>query len=361
MGDRGVDLDRVDQLEVGRRQGRDRAADRRDDPDGERVLVAERAADRGDRLADDDVGGAAERQHRERVRGGRRREGRRRRRRRPSRRPWPEPGRGRRTRRRPGPPPSPGVPAGASPAFVITWAFVRIVPSAEMTKPEPWAPWPPVYVKTVTTPGERSAKIRAGEKLPEPIAGEATVTWVAAARPFAAAGEGARTTTVVELPTRPVARPMPSAAAAPSTAQTRARRTTRTGGHCSRVPRPVPCRFPVETARQAGWRVGRASYTRPAVAADSPAPERRRPRRGSLERPINGRLYRGHLAARRAAAARPRLQRRPARRAPAARPAGGLRPRCRGGDRRRPARSTTRSERPGARVRSAPRAGSPTS
>jgi hypothetical protein len=39
--------------------------------------------------------------------------------------------------------------------------------------------------------------------------------------------------------------------------------------------------------------VGRASYTRPAVAADSHAPERRRPRRGSLERPINGRLYRG--------------------------------------------------------------------
>ena len=29
------------------------------------------------------------------------------------------------------------------------------------------------------------------------------------------------------------------------------------------------------------------------MAADSPAPERRRPRRGSLDRPINGRLYRG--------------------------------------------------------------------
>ena len=40
-------------------------------------------------------------------------------------------------------------------------------------------------------------------------------------------------------------------------------------------------------------RVGPASYTRPAVAAVPPAPERRRPRRGSLERPINGRLYRG--------------------------------------------------------------------
>jgi hypothetical protein len=40
-------------------------------------------------------------------------------------------------------------------------------------------------------------------------------------------------------------------------------------------------------------RVGRASYTRRAVAAVPPAPERRRPRRGSLERPVNGRLYRG--------------------------------------------------------------------
>ena len=40
-------------------------------------------------------------------------------------------------------------------------------------------------------------------------------------------------------------------------------------------------------------RVGPASYTRRAVAAVPPAPERRRPRRGSLERPINGRLYRG--------------------------------------------------------------------
>ncbi len=40
-------------------------------------------------------------------------------------------------------------------------------------------------------------------------------------------------------------------------------------------------------------RVRPASYTRRAVAAVPPAPERRRPRRGSLERPINGRLYRG--------------------------------------------------------------------
>ena len=33
--------------------------------------------------------------------------------------------------------------AAASPAFVITWAFVRIVPSLETTKPEPCASWPP--------------------------------------------------------------------------------------------------------------------------------------------------------------------------------------------------------------------------
>src|SRR5216683_2902529 len=42
-----------------------------------------------------------------------------------------------------------------------------------------------------------------------------------------------------------------------------------------------------------GLLVPRASYTESAVAAVPPAPERRRPRRGSLERPVNGRLYRG--------------------------------------------------------------------
>src|SRR5205823_10077805 len=36
-----------------------------------------------------------------------------------------------------------------------------------------------------------------------------------------------------------------------------------------------------------------STYTRPAVAAVPPAPERRRPRPGSLERPVNARLYRG--------------------------------------------------------------------
>ena len=55
MGDRRVDLDRVDELEVRDGQRCDRPADRRDDADGERVLVAERAPDRRDRLADDDT------------------------------------------------------------------------------------------------------------------------------------------------------------------------------------------------------------------------------------------------------------------------------------------------------------------
>ena len=63
------------------------------------------------------------------------------------------------------------MPPTASPAFVITCAFVRIVPSGETTKPEPWAPWPSVNVKTVTTPGERSAKMRAGEKADDPMTG----------------------------------------------------------------------------------------------------------------------------------------------------------------------------------------------
>ena len=44
-----------------------------------------------------------------------------------------------------------------SPAFVITCAFVRIVPSRETTKPEPCWPAPPRNENTVTTPGERSA------------------------------------------------------------------------------------------------------------------------------------------------------------------------------------------------------------
>src|SRR5258707_3792717 len=49
--------------------------------------------------------------------------------------------------------------------------------------------------------------------------------------------------------------------------------------------RPVPWSGPKA--------VSRPSYTGRAVAAVPPAPERRRPRRGSLERPVNGRLYRG--------------------------------------------------------------------
>src|SRR5207248_1746661 len=68
---------------------------------------------------------------------------------------------------------------------------------------------------------------------------------------------------------------MPSAAPAPRTAQTARRRPSRTAA-------TLPRRFH-----------GKTPYTRAAVAAVPPAPERRRARRGSLERPVNGRLYRG--------------------------------------------------------------------
>ena len=51
--DRGVGLDRAVDLELGQR--RDRAVGRRDHADRERLALAERAADRGDRLADLDV------------------------------------------------------------------------------------------------------------------------------------------------------------------------------------------------------------------------------------------------------------------------------------------------------------------
>ena len=62
--------------------------------------------------------------------------------------------------------------------------------------------------------------------------------------------------------------------------------------------------------------------------ARTPA-RRRRARRGSLERPVNGRLYRGSLLAALAAAPDPRVQHHPARRAAGAAPAAELR---RGGD-----------------------------
>ena len=62
--DRRVDLDRLGDV-VGGGQRRDRALGRRDDADRERVLLAERAADRGDRLADDDAARVAERHGRE--------------------------------------------------------------------------------------------------------------------------------------------------------------------------------------------------------------------------------------------------------------------------------------------------------
>ena len=56
--DRRVGLDRAVDLELGQRL--DRAVGRRDDPDRERLLLAEGAADRGDRLADLDLVGVAE-------------------------------------------------------------------------------------------------------------------------------------------------------------------------------------------------------------------------------------------------------------------------------------------------------------
>src|SRR4029079_8692001 len=58
--DRRVGLDRVDELEVGS-QGVDRAMDRRDNTHAERVLVAERAADRGHGRPDRNRRGVAER------------------------------------------------------------------------------------------------------------------------------------------------------------------------------------------------------------------------------------------------------------------------------------------------------------
>src|SRR5256885_14087899 len=110
-----------------------------------------------------------------------------------------------------------------SPAFVITCAFVRIVPLRETTKPEPWAATPPKYENTVTTPGARRAKTRAaGNADGDAAAGAAARTAAGASW----AGTGARTTTVsvvVEPPTRPNARPRPGAAAGPGGAQISAR------------------------------------------------------------------------------------------------------------------------------------------
>ena len=75
------------------------------------------------------------------------------------------------------------------------------------------------------------------------------------------------------------------------------------------------------------------------MAALPPAPERRRPRPGSLERPINGRLYRGTWLLVGLPAARARLQRRrPGALAAAAEPAVSLRQ----GRRTRPRRPTSR-------------------
>jgi hypothetical protein len=64
--DRRVRLDRVDEV-VARGQRGDRALGRRHDPDAQRALVAERASDRCDGLADGDVRGVPERNHRQGV------------------------------------------------------------------------------------------------------------------------------------------------------------------------------------------------------------------------------------------------------------------------------------------------------
>ena len=67
--DRRIRLDRVHEVVVRRRQRVDRPADRRDDADAQRADVAERAADRGDGLADLGRSRIAERDGRERVGG----------------------------------------------------------------------------------------------------------------------------------------------------------------------------------------------------------------------------------------------------------------------------------------------------
>src|SRR5947207_7204290 len=153
-----------------------------------------------------------------------------------------------------------GDPGSAAPAFVITCALVRIVPVCETTKPEPWAPTPPKYAKTVTTPGERSAKTRAAEKPDDGAAANGGLTRAAGVAVVAA---GSRTTTVsvVEPPSRPAARPSPSAAAAPSAAQITARRATRTLATVSGL---RPHRFPVETVEP-------RREPRPAPAARHPS------------------------------------------------------------------------------------------
>jgi len=102
---------------------------------------------------------------------------------------------------------------------VITWAFVRIVPSRSTTKPEPWEPTPPKYENTVTTPGERAAKIRAAEN---PAVRDASFT-------VTVRGGACSTTVVVCAANSPAARPIPSAASPPATAQTSAKTGRRTG------------------------------------------------------------------------------------------------------------------------------------
>ena len=134
MVDRRVGLDRVDEVVAARQRG-DRAPDRRDDADRERVGVAERAADRGDGLRRRPPG-SSRRAAPGRARAAPDRRGSRRRRRRGrSRRRSPARGRRPRTRRRRCAPASPCPSATCGwPAVVITWALVRI--SARRTDDE---------------------------------------------------------------------------------------------------------------------------------------------------------------------------------------------------------------------------------
>src|SRR5262249_49237676 len=132
-----------------------------------------------------------------------------------------------------------------SPAVVITCALVRISPSRETTKPEPWPARASgdfessKYEKIVTTPAPREWKICAGWK-PLPASGLAAPTGVA----LPLSPSDWRTTTVFSLglPIQPPALPTTSTQTAPRTAATSEVRATapgRTGvPHCSRD-RPV--------------------------------------------------------------------------------------------------------------------------
>src|SRR5712691_10025067 len=92
-----------------------------------------------------------------------------------------------------------------------------------MTNPDPCAPWvefelgSPKNAKIVTTPGERSRKIRAGSNA-FPGSGAALLATDAGSGVAAGTGPALTTTVFVLLPIQPAPAPTPSAAAAPSSA-----------------------------------------------------------------------------------------------------------------------------------------------